>query len=98
MKKILWQLLLYLQYIISHRIWYKRLFLFTLLWLGNAIYMATEAWVNIGSDKGFLPSGTKPLPEPMLAYHKQESLAYSENNSMGITQEINWKMTYNMTL
>ena len=24
---------------------------------------------NIGSGKGLLPDGTKPLPEPMLTYH-----------------------------
>ena len=32
--------------------------------------MATEIWVNIGSDNGLLPDGTKPLPEPMLTYIK----------------------------
>ena len=32
--------------------------------------MATEIWVNIGSGNGLLPNGTKPLPEPMLTYHK----------------------------
>ena len=28
--------------------------------------MATYTWVNIGSGNGLVPSGTKPLPEPML--------------------------------
>ena len=28
--------------------------------------MATEIWINIGSGNGLLPSGNKPLPEPML--------------------------------
>ena len=28
--------------------------------------MATGIWVNIGSGNGWLPDGTKPLPEPML--------------------------------
>ena len=28
--------------------------------------MATEILVNIGSGNGFVPDGTKPLPEPML--------------------------------
>ena len=32
--------------------------------------MATENWVNIGSDNGLLPDGTNPLPEPMLIYHR----------------------------
>ena len=31
--------------------------------------MVTQIWVNIGSDNGLLPDGTKPLPEPMLIYH-----------------------------
>ena len=31
-------------------------------------HIATEIWVNIGSDNGLLPNGTKPLPEPMLTY------------------------------
>ena len=31
--------------------------------------------VNIGSGNGLLPDGTKPLPEPMLAYHCQSSVA-----------------------
>ena len=26
-------------------------------------------WVYIGSDNGLLPDGTKPLPEPELAYY-----------------------------
>ena len=29
-------------------------------------HMATEIWVNIGSDNGLLPDGTKPLHEPTL--------------------------------
>ena len=33
-------------------------------------HMATETWVNIGSGNGLLPSGNKPLPEPMLTYHQ----------------------------
>ena len=28
--------------------------------------MMTENWVNISLGSGFLPDGTKPLPEPML--------------------------------
>ena len=27
-----------------------------------------EIWVNIGSDHGLLPDGTKPLPKPMLTF------------------------------
>ena len=29
--------------------------------------------VNIGSDKGFLPEGTKPLPKPILTYDEIDS-------------------------
>ena len=32
--------------------------------------MATKKMVNIGSGDGLLPDGTKPLPEPVLTYHK----------------------------
>ena len=28
--------------------------------------MATQNWINTGSGNGWLPDGTKPLPEPML--------------------------------
>ena len=31
--------------------------------------MVAEIWVNIVSDSGLLPNGTKPLPEPMLTDH-----------------------------
>ena len=31
--------------------------------------VATWIWVNIGSDNGLVPDGTKPLPEPMLTCH-----------------------------
>ena len=35
--------------------------------------MMTQNLVNIGLGIGLLPDGTKPLPEPMLAYHKWSS-------------------------
>ena len=31
--------------------------------------------VNIGSDNGLLPDGTKPLSEPMLTYHHRYYMA-----------------------
>ena len=40
--------------------------------------MATEIWVNIGSGNGLLPDGTKPLPEPMLTYHRWGPLALNQ--------------------
>ena len=33
--------------------------------------MATLIFVNTGSGNGLLPVGTKPLPEPMLTYHRR---------------------------
>ena len=37
--------------------------------MANWRHMTTEIWVNICSGNGLLPSGNKPLPEPMLIYH-----------------------------
>ena len=45
--------------------------------------MVTTIWVNIGSDNGLLPDGTKPLPETMLTYQPQTSIT-----------EIIWKIKY----
>ena len=38
--------------------------------------MATEIWVNIGSGNGFLPDGTKPIPEPMLTDHQWSPVTF----------------------
>ena len=35
----------------------------------NMFINSTDIWVNIGSDNGLLPDGTKPLHEPVLTYH-----------------------------
>ena len=40
--------------------------------------MVTEIWVNIGSGNGLLTDGTKPLPEPMLTYHKYGPVAITQ--------------------
>ena len=32
--------------------------------------VASDNSGNVGSRNGLLPDGTKPLPEPMLAYHQ----------------------------
>ena len=37
--------------------------------------MVTQLWINIGSGNGLLADSTKPLPEPMLHYHKHGSVA-----------------------
>ena len=39
--------------------------------------MVTWNLVNIGSDNGLLPDGTKPLPEPMLTNHKWGLVAFT---------------------
>ena len=33
-----------------------------------------QEWVNVGSDNSLLPAGTKPLPEPMLAWNQMCSV------------------------
>ena len=45
--------------------------------------MATEIWVNIGLGNGFLPDGTKPLPEPILTYYQ-----WSRIHLRAILQEV----------
>ena len=39
--------------------------------------MASQNSVNIGSDNGLVPSGTKPLPEPVLANHQWGHMAFT---------------------
>ena len=45
------------------------------LWPSNAI-LQQEIWVNIGSNNGLLPDGTKPLPEPMLTGHQWSPVTF----------------------
>ena len=47
---------------------YNEKFLKYFLWNFYQIYATTPHWslVNIDSGNGFVPSGNKPLPEPML--------------------------------
>ena len=40
--------------------------------------MARAIWVNIGSGNGLMPDGTKPLPEPVLTYHKYGPVAITQ--------------------
>ena len=39
--------------------------------------MATSIPINIGSDNGSLPEGTKPLPEAILTYHQYGPVAFT---------------------
>ena len=41
------------------------------------LVMPYEDWVNICSVYGFLPTGTKPLPEPVLTNHHWSLLAFT---------------------
>ena len=40
--------------------------------------MVAKIWVNIGSGNDLLPEGTKPLPEPILTYHKYGPVAINQ--------------------
>ena len=44
------------------------------LWSSDAIWR--QIWVNICSGNGFLPYGTKPLPEPMLTDHQWSPVTF----------------------
>ena len=39
-----------------------------LLWNWSAVSVTELSWVNIGSDNGLAPSGSKPLFEPMKTH------------------------------
>ena len=61
--------------------------------------MTTEIWVNLGSDNGLLPDGTKPLPEPMLtddqwSPHDIHIRAISQEMPQPSITEICLKITY----
>ena len=47
--------------------------------------MVTEIWVNIGSDNGLVPNGTKTLPEPI------STVRSSDIHLRAISQEITQK-------
>ena len=48
-------------------------------------HILTWIWVNIGSGNGFLLTGTKPLPEPMLINHP---VRYCGMHMRAISQEL----------
>ena len=56
--------------------------------IGLVMLMATLIWVNIGSGKGLLPDGTRPLPEPMLTDQPWNLVTYTWGNFTGNTQDI----------
>ena len=47
-------------------------------------------FVNIGSDNGLVPDGTKPLSGPILTYHQHEPLPIVPKHLNAV--EINHKM------
>ena len=48
--------------------------------------MAISIWINIGSDYGVLPDGTKPLPEPILSF-SNEVLRHSPDISFTVSAQ-----------
>ena len=40
-------------------------------------HMAVQIWVDIGSDNGLLPDGTKPLPNSMVTYHQWGAVTFT---------------------
>ena len=49
---------------------------------------AIQILVNIGSDNGLVPEGTKPLPVPMLTYHPQDPVLFSRKQFRANAQDI----------
>ena len=47
-------------------------------------------WVNFASGKGLVPGGTKPLPEPMLTYHRWGSVALTWDQLHGKCSTYQW--------
>ena len=61
--------------------------------------MVSEIWVNIGSNNGLLPDGTKPLPKPMFEWSSVKSTnihirAISQDMPQLSITKIPWKITY----
>ena len=61
--------------------------------------MATKIWVNIDSGNGLLPDSTKPLPEPMMTYHKYGPVTliwgqFHKNYLKPLTTKISLKITH----
>ena len=56
--------------------------------------VASEILVNISSDNGLLPGGTKPLPEPVLSYHQNYFVAFP----LEVVMNRIYKMCSEMTL
>ena len=58
--------------------------------------MVFEILVNIGLGNGLLPDGIKPLPEPMLTSHYQDSLQGTCNVYIS-TQDVDFKLCLKTT-
>ena len=61
--------------------------------------METQIWVNTGSGNDLLPDGTKPLPEPVLAYQQWGPVTIIRGKSSQATYhlsitKISLKITY----
>ena len=49
------------------------------------------SFVNIGSDNGLLPGGTKPLSEPVLVYHQGHVRIFLKAISQNFLDIIDYK-------
>ena len=47
--------------------------------------MAMQMLVNIGSSNGLLPVGTKPLPDPVMTYHKTSSISRTKFQNLNVS-------------
>ena len=55
--------------------WYKTTELFNEMWLRDAIFdVTTQITVSLSSGNVLLSDNTQPLPEPVLAYHRMDSV------------------------
>ena len=53
-------------------------------WNFTRRHIVTKIWVNIGSGNGFVSGGTKPLPEPLLTYHRYSPLVAISRNVLTV--------------
>ena len=57
--------------------------------------MVTEIWINIGSDNGLLPDGTKPLPEPIGWFLIYDFLWHSPESNFTANTHATYTILYN---
>ena len=60
----------------------------SLVYCGLVMQYDIESLVNAGAGDGLVPDGTKPLPEPMLKFHRWGLLSFTWGNFTGHSQHI----------